>query len=70
MRTYTVSVELDERGEAELLELIEHSGLPIEDVLRDALLDGLATMKLLRDADLAPPDPRPGSRALDDDLPF
>jgi plasmid stability protein len=67
---YTLTVELDDRAEADLAVLAEYSGRSKEAVLREALLDGLETMKVIHDGDLAPPDPRPGSGDLDDGIPF
>ena len=67
---YTLTVELDGRAEAALTVLAEYSGRSKEAVLQEALLDGLETLKVIHDGDLAPPDPRPGSYELDEDIPF
>ncbi|MCJ2125248.1 hypothetical protein [Methylobacterium sp. J-077] len=67
---HTLTVDLDGRAEAALTVLAEYSGRSKEAVLQEALLDGLETMKVIHDGDLAPPDPRPGSYELDDDIPF
>ena len=70
-RTYTVSIELDATEEAELVELAEHSDVPKDEVLREAVRVGLEIAKAEREADLRPPGPASAGRYdLDDDIPF
>lgn len=66
MRTYTVSIDLNDGQEAELAELAEHAGLSREDVLREAIGEGLAMLKLHREIDLAPADPVPAGNRTND----
>lgn len=71
-RTYTVSVYLDTSHEAELRDLAEFTGLSREDILHEAIFEGLSVLKGYGKIDLAKnrAPHRDRSGKLDDDLPF